>query len=391
MICRKCARDLPADAVYCCYCGVNQTVRKQNAKSKGNGTGSIYKAGDRPGWIVAWTVDGYVDTDETGAIVVKSARKKKGGFKTKRAANEYLSALISGREKEIAKAVPSVADVYAQFVNAPGKKPGASTMTAYKTAFTKRINPTFGNIPINAVSLHHLEKAIAGLTYDPAKDVKDLMSKLFQRAMADGQITTNPATLLALPEKCSKEIPAWLPGEIESLWKAYGQGNRIAAACLLMIYTGMMPGELFALKRDMIDASKKTIVGCGLKTKERREKPIVLSDAILPVLDDLASTSTSTKGFVLGMNRDNFYDAFGQLKKDLSIREEVRPYSSRHSTATELELLGVSPSVIASVLRHKNYATTAKHYMDISTDKALEAVEKIKLKPESGSNSGSNR
>lgn len=69
---------------------------------------------------------------------------------------------------------------------------------------------------------------------------------------------------------------------------------------------------------------------------------------------------------------------------------EVRPYSSRHSTATELELLGVSPSVIASVLRHKNYATTAKHYIDITTDKALEAVEKINVPNIASSNTGSN-
>ena len=44
-------------------------------------------------------------------------------------------------------------------------------------------------------------------------------------------------------------------------------------------------------------------------------------------------------------------------------------------------MLGVSPSVIAQVLRHKNYATTAKHYIDISNDKALEAVGKIDRKP----------
>ncbi|MBE5804798.1 MAG: hypothetical protein E7316_09850 [Clostridiales bacterium] len=131
----------------------------------------------------------------------------------------------------------------------------------------------------------------------------------------------------------------------------------------------------------MIDFEKRTIVGCGLKTKERKEKPIVLSDTILPVLSDLVRTSVSRQGFVLGMNRDKFYNSFATMKKDLSIREDVRPYSSRHSTATEPELLGVSPSIIASVLRHKNYATTAKHYMDISTDKALEAVGKIDLKP----------
>jgi integrase len=254
-------------------------------------------------------------------------------------------------------------------------------MAAYRTAFNRRINPAFGSLYINVVTLQHLEKAIEGLSYDPAKDVKDLMSRLFQRAMADGFVQTNPTTLLSLPEKNSKEIPAWNPEEIEKLWTAYGHGNRIAAACLLMIYTGMMPGELLQLKSDMIDFEKKTIVGCGLKTKERKEKPIVLSDIIIPVLHDMASTTRSNKGFVLGMNKDNFYDQFQDMKKEIGIRAEVRPYSSRHSTATELELLGVSPSVIASVLRHKSYATTAKHYMDISIDKALEAVGKIDHKP----------
>ncbi|MBE5804799.1 MAG: hypothetical protein E7316_09855 [Clostridiales bacterium] len=74
------------------------------------------------------------------------------------------------------------------------------------------------------------------------------MSKLFQRAIADGFVSVNPSSLLSLPEKNSKEIPAWQPDEIEKLWTTYGKGNRIAAACLLMIYTGMMPGELFQQK-----------------------------------------------------------------------------------------------------------------------------------------------
>jgi integrase len=71
---------------------------------------------------------------------------------------------------------------------------------------------------------------------------------------------------------------------------------------------------------------------------------------------------------------------FSQMKKDLNIRPEVRPYSSRHSTATELEMLGVSPATIAQVLRHKNYATTAKHYIDISDEAALAAVDQIRTR-----------
>lgn len=374
MNCRKCSRDLPADAIYCCYCGIKQ-VTERASRTKGNGLGSVYKRPDRGTWCAAVTVN-----TRTADGKVLQKRKVKSGFKTKKAANEFLSAIISGKEQMHTKTVPTVADVYQQFLEAPGKKPGASTMSAYKTAFTKRIMPNFGELEIDIVTLKHLEDATKGLSYDTAKDVKDLMSKLFQRAIADGFVQVNPATLLALPEKNSVEIPAWLPSEIESLWTEYGAGNRIAAACLLMIYTGMMPGELFLLKQDMVNYDSRTITGCGLKTKERRENAIVLSESILPVLRDLCETSPSRKGFVLGMNRDKFYDLFSEMKKDLNIRQEVRPYSSRHSTATELELLGVSPSVIAQVLRHKNYATTAKHYIDISDERALAAVDQIRAK-----------
>ena len=374
MFCKKCHRSLPEDAVYCCYCGIKQVIEK-SVKQKGNGLGSVYKRSDLGTWCAAAT---------TGYRVVngklRQQRHVKYGFKTKKAASEYLAGIIAAGEVRSSKKAPTVWELYQQFVDAPGKKPGTSTMTAYRTAFNKRIQPNFGDLTIDVVTLKDMEEAISGLTYDPAKDVKDLMSKLFQRAMADGFVQLNPATMLALPEKKAAEIPAWLPAEIEKLWHAYGEGNRIAAACLLMIYTGMMPGELFALKTDMINWGNRTITGCGLKTKERKENAIVLSASVLPVLKDLCDTSPTRRGFALGMSRDAFYDEFAKLKKDLNIRQEVRPYSSRHSTATELELLGVSPSVIAQVLRHKNYATTAKHYIDISTEQAIAAVDKISPK-----------
>lgn len=382
MLCRKCTRELPEDAVFCPQCGIRQQRRQQNPKSKGNGTGSIYKDASRSGWVVAYTTGKKLVRQPDGSMKMRLDRHKKTGFPTKRAANEYLSQLIASGEARHTKKVPTVAQLYEQYEKAPGKKPGASTITAYRTAYNRRIGPSIGDLEIDVVTLQHLESIVHDLTYDPAKDVKDLMSKLFQRALADGFVQVNPCTLLSLPEKKSTEIPAWLPEEIESLWHAWDGGNRVAATCLLMIHTGMMPGELFKLKSDMINWDARTIIGCGLKTKERKERPIVFPSVIEPVLRDLCATSVSHQGFVLGMNKDKYYDLFAIMKSALNIRPEVRPYSSRHSTATELELLGVSPSVIASVLRHKSYATTAKHYIDIATDKSLAAVDLISRKPD---------
>ena len=382
MQCRKCARELPEDAVFCPQCGIRQQRRQQNPKARGNGTGSIYKDSSRVGWVVSYTTGKRLVRQPDGTDKLRLERHKKTGFPTKRAANEYLAQMIASSEARHQKKVPTVAQLYEQYGKAPGKKPGASTIAAYRTAYNRRIGPAIGDLEIDIITLQHLETIIDGLTYDPAKDVKDLMSKLFQRALGDGFVQVNPCTLLSLPEKNSTEIPAWLPEEIERLWHAWDGGDRIAATCLLLIHTGMMPGELFKLKEDMINWEARTIIGCGLKTKERREKPIVFPSVIEPVLRELCATSVSRRGFVLGINKDKFYELFAQMKTSLNIRPEVRPYSSRHSTATELELLGVSPSVIASVLRHKSYATTAKHYMDIATDKSLAAVDLISRKPE---------
>lgn len=171
--------------------------------------------------------------------------------------------MIAGLIDRRTKKVPTVANLYRQYVDAPGNKPCAGTLTAYAIAFRRRINPTFGDKPVDAVTLADLEASIAGVTYDPAKDVKDLMSLLFRRALADGYVQVNPVPLLRLPAHNAKETVPWSPSEIEKLWHAYGDGDRIASACLLMIYTGMMPGELFLLKPDMIDWEAHTIIGCG--------------------------------------------------------------------------------------------------------------------------------
>ncbi len=155
-------------------------------------------------------------------------------------------------------------------------------------------------------------------------------------------------------------------------------GDRIAAACILMIYSGMMPGELFALELPMIQWDRNAIVGCGLKTKKRKEQPIVFPDLVKPVLEDLCNTSPSAKGRVLGMNRDNFYKSFNAMKERLRIRTEIRPYSGRHSTSTSLAVANVPIALIVEIMRQKNYTTTLKHYNQLDTKDLVAALNELK-------------
>ena len=375
MDCRKCARVLPDDAIFCCYCGVKQEITRKHRK-RANGTGTVFRY--RGGWVVEYT-EGWEVVD--GDLRRKTRRKY--GFKTSKDAEDALAEIRAriqaGAEEEPKKKVliKTVAQLWESYSASELPMRGKSTQDAYNVAWRKRIKGTIGDRPIDEIGLDDLNAIVAGCTYDPAKDVRDLMSILFQRAIVDRQTTVNPAPMMTLPLQQSEEVVPWNSSEISTLWKAWGNGERVAGYCLLMIYSGMMTGELLRCKEDMINWEDQQIIGCGLKTKKRKEMPIHFPHIIEPILRELCATKSGKRGgegYILDVSARAFYERFAKMKTVLDIRPEVRPYSSRHSTGTELTLMGVEPAIIIDIMRHKNYTTTLKHYTKIPSNVLVDAL-----------------
>lgn len=375
MDCRKCARVLPDDAIFCCYCGVKQEITRKHRK-RANGTGTVFRY--RGGWVVEYT-EGWEVVD--GDLRRKTRRKY--GFKTSKDAEDALAEIRAriqaGTEEEPKKKVlvKTVAQLWESYSASELPMRGKSTQGAYNVAWRKRIKGTIGDRPIDEIGLDDLNAIVAGCTYDPAKDVRDLMSILFQRAIVDRQTTVNPAPMMTLPLQQSEEVVPWNSSEISTLWKAWGNGERVAGYCLLMIYSGMMTGELLRCKEDMINWEDQQIIGCGLKTKKRKEMPIHFPHIIEPILRELCATKSGKRGgegYILDVSERAFYERFAKMKTALDIRPEVRPYSSRHSTGTELTLMGVEPAIIIDIMRHKNYTTTLKHYTKIPSNVLVDAL-----------------
>lgn len=381
--CIKCAKAIPDGAPFCPWCGARQVARQTKKRTHGNGMGTVYHTGSS--WRAEWTISNeLVVADGVGKVV--RHRKRKDGFTTKRAASEYLAQALRELKTPVShkKQQKTIAELYDEYAAAgfPSVKKkgkiGATKQTAYKIAYAKRISPAIGHLPIDQVIISDLDTMVDPLTYYQAKDCKDLLSVLFNRAIAEGYITVNLTDFVTLPEQVSEEVTPWSTEEIEKLWTAWDKGNRIAASNLLMIYTGMMPGELFNLKESMIHWDINQIIGAGMKTSERKEKPIVFPDFIAPVLHDLCDTSTSLQGFVLGMSRDNYYAAFTKMKTDLGIRPEVRPYSGRHSTHVSLAVRNVAPALIVKIMRQRNYKTSIRHYNQIDQEQLVTALNTLK-------------
>ena len=365
MICKKCAREIPGDAVCCCYCGTRLTAPVKKRRTHGNGGGSVYRY--RGTWCaqVTASIDYAPPLTPDGLPRMKRTYLTKCGFATAKEARAYLPTLQERAKKpaDTARHIPTIGELYAAYSTTAMTRIGASTRGAYATAWRLRVEPALADVPIDRLSVSMIDEIVAPLTYDTAHDVKDLLSVLARRAMADNLILSNPTQYVTLPEHTAARVEPWLDAEVESLWGAWLHGgDRIAASCLLMIYTGMMPGELFQLDRSMIDYDAHTITGCGLKTQKRKQAPIILPDFVIPVLRYLSESSTSRAGRVLGLNKDRFYSDFKALKERLGIRDVVRPYSGRHSTHVQLAQRKIPPALIVEIMRHKDYRTALEHY-----------------------------
>ena len=362
--CMKCSAEMPEGALFCPYCGKKQSQKDTQHVRRGNGTGSVCKRGKV--WQAA-VVLGYKYEDGKAVAI----RRTKSGFKTKKEALDYLPAL---RQDKVRKS-PTLNDLWYRYANSRQfESLSKSRKEKYNIVWRKIEKETFSQIDMLTVS--DLQRMVDdhAKTYYPARDIKDLLSKLYQLALPDQFVQINLAEYIELPDLNEKEREPFSPESIARLWDDYLAGNWWTGYILLMIYTGMMPGELLCATKSQIDWDGKQICGAGIKTKERKQAPIVLADIIVPVLADLCEHTTGEK--LIRINKDTFYDRYYETLERAGCKR-LTPYSCRHTTATELALENIPVSVLQKIMRHAKITTTQK-YIHVSIDPMLEAINRMR-------------
>ena len=374
MICIKCKREVP-DGLFCCFCGKKQTVEKRRGRTRANGEGNAYRRGDT--WTGRAAGYRYTVTLEDGTTKTVRRRPTKGGFRTKTEALEWAAAQTQGEGK---RTVPALLELWQGWSENDMKRLSADKQTAYKKA-RKRLEALITR-KIDTLTIDDLQSAVNdnANSYYTARDMKSLLSHLYQRAMAsggsNGAVTVNLSRYIVLPTLEEKAPEPFTEEEVSAMWKAWDEGNIFVGYLLLMIYSSMMPGELLSCKADMIDYERHEIYGCGRKTKKRKETPIVFPDFIVPVLEKLCEKSTSKSGGIFGGDEKAFYDMYHATTKAVGVRD-LPPYSCRHTTATEAVKKGVELPVVQQIMRHSKLASTQR-YIHVSTEAAHRGVGLLK-------------
>lgn len=361
MRCIKCSAPLPEGAIYCPMCGKKQTATERKPRVRANGEGSVYRY--RAGWR-AQIVVGYKLINGVSRPVYRT----KAGFKTKRAALEYLEVLRSEPKRK----APVLQDLWEEYQIAGYTKLSASRKEKYRIAWPRLSAIQYTRIDL--LTTADLQKVIndQGLTYYPARDMRDLLSILFQMAMINKHVDVNLADFIVLPDLHEQAREPFTVDELVLLWDDY-KSNWWTGYILLMCYTGMMPGELLTARKDAVDLKNRVIVGAGLKTNERKKKPIVLADELIPVVQDIMDHTPGDK--LIRINKDNFYKVY----YDTLVRAGTRrltPYSCRHTAGTLLTDANVRPALVQAVMRHASYTSTQR-YIHESADHTRAAVNAL--------------
>ena len=354
MNCPRCKKTLPEGAKFCPWCGKGlDPVR--TPRKRGNGQGTAYKRGK------TWTGvrPGYAYTDDDG---YHRKRPTKGGFATKKEALEWACT-----NREIDTTSPKIIELWTLYSQSDMPKLSESKQTAYKIA-RRRLEPVMGE-EIHLVTLEALQAIVnAAGSYYKARDIRTVLSALYKKAMASNTslVKTNLASFLVLPKLEEKEAVPFTTEEVKAFWSLYDAGDPFVGYILLMIYTGMMPAEVLACRKSMIDMDKNEIFGCGAKTKSRKNSAIVFPEFLRPVVESFEEWSES---------KNNFYDEYHECLKRAGVRD-LPPYSCRHTYGTEAVKLGVHPAVVQKMLRHSTQRTQER-YTHLSSEEAHEAVKQF--------------
>jgi len=404
MNCRKCSRELPSDAIYCCYCGVKQEATKR-APKRSNGSGWARKRGKTwtAGLIVGQTEDGSPDTITLG------------GFSTKGSALEFVPVLKAA--SKVAKAernvvlrqarLRSTIDEALFVVRSYKKKPSADTTTfrelydRWYPFYEPRIDKSTMNghraamsyfkdlwtVPFSQLSADDLQDCIDACPKGKRtrENMKSLGKRLYEFAIGRKLATVNCADYVYIPKETERRRASLSAAQVEKIRQQIGK-YPMADYVYCLCYLGFRPNEMLQLEKDAFRQQDGVdfIVG-GFKTAAGTDRAVTIA----PQIRDIINRRLAAPGDLLfpgpsGEQIDDEYfreKVFYPLLAYLGIQQipetgkpaELVPYSCRHFFSNLLKDAKGADKDKAALMGHSDYETTKRAYQ--SED--LHAMQRI--------------
>lgn len=349
--------------------------------------GTIRKDGSTWGYLV------YMGTDEKG----KKKYKRKRGFKTKKECEAALAETVTQIEKGtvIANDRMTTKEYIEYWLETyPKNNCSPSTYKRYKE-FSNNIIKYLGKHKLSKLNPMIIQKFYEdlinerNLSNNTVIKIHRMFHLALKHAMKWQLIYSNPCELATPPKATEIKMKYWAPDEI-NMYLDMLKNEFLYPAIFLAVHTGCRVGELCALKWKDVDSINETIeINKTLqridgiltlkspKTKNSKRQVILLENG-MKLLKLLKKQHIERKlkygteiDFVLcwedGRPIDPHYISinFPKLLKKYNI-PAIRFHDLRHTHATLLLALGISPKVISERLGHSTVAFTLDTYSHVN-------------------------
>jgi integrase len=293
------------------------------------------------------------------------------------------------------------------------------------------IDPEIGRMKLRDVRPVHCQNVLntmQGKATDTITKCRNLLFNIFESAVDNSLITKNPAKSLTMPAVSTKETHRSISDRervvLQETCKTLLEGEKtrfIGVWVLLLLYTGLRPGESVALTgADIVGGFvrvNKAISRYG-GVKDPKSEAGTRKVPIIPALQDVLP-KVGMEDLLFPNRAGNVPDS-GWIRKTwgkfLAAMDETEltmieagklsplrealpplvPYDLRHTYCTDLERAGVPLNVASKLMGHAGVEITAKIYThtgdDVLTEAALKLTEftdvftDVSNKPVTGSN-----
>lgn len=265
------------------------------------------------------------------------------------------------------------------------------------------IEPDLGYMRLSRIKPIHLQKVLNGTGDYSASYIRkiyQILCGVFRTAYMNDLILDDVTKALVIPKGKGKHDRRAITDHERELTLKAAETSRGGLFILVMLYCGLRPGEVQALRWNNIDLSRKILhvteavkadgsVGAPKSSAGIRDVPI--PDQLY---DRLARTEhgpfdllvTNTKGEML--TKTSTTDLWREFRRDMEaltekngvrelLAEDLTMYCYRHTYCTDLQAAGVPINVAKELMGHSSISLTARIYTHRSEKAFNNAAELI--------------
>ncbi len=344
----------------------------------------VYKNEEKNTWYAS-----FYYTDWTG----QRKRKKKEGFALKRDALEFERKFKLQQSGSCEMSFAEMAELYLTDCKTRQKP---TSYHVKENGIQKHILPYFKDFPVNAITVGQVRQWQNTLL-DSGKysqnylhTINGYLSAIFNHAVKFYGLQSNPSKECGKIKETRPQLHFWTKEEFDTFMEQLGEVYPARTMFLLLFWTGMRSGEMLALTLNDFDFEKHTVKIS--KTYARFQKadlvqtpktqksnrlisiPPFLEEEIKAHVQRLYGYSPEERLFSLTSHYLLYYIEKISLQEGLP---KIRLHDLRHSHASMLIHMGVSPLLIQERLGHENIETTLNTYSHLYPNQQGELAVKL--------------